>query len=336
MLNCHGGEVPSRSRPPRSTPTRVQSHFTAAVPVPQADEHPCSAHAVASCASCSGPTWPTASRAADGRVYFVKYQYSGVRLSVALCGMPLGFVGDLGELVVGVRLPEHRELVGQVVRPVVEVLQAAVAECLGDQRVVRRVAVPAGVGRRAALEQLLAGRQVVRGERPAAAPVGHVPPARGLSYDTVVRGQRRHLVVGLRRLSLIPIDARLDCSRYISDASQANPVAYGMAKLSGCRFLIPGPPRLGLAQPWMRFGITSQPLLVSSAFAFPHYTGTNRPACPAVTGTRSAGCPPPGPRSWSRICAAGRRAPRFDSSRRKAPCRRYSCLMTGPLPVVDR
>src|SRR5262249_25774748 len=48
---------------------------------------------------------------------------------------PPEVAGDLGDLVRGVRLPEQRELLGQVVLPGVQVLQVAVGQRLVDHRV---------------------------------------------------------------------------------------------------------------------------------------------------------------------------------------------------------
>src|ERR1700685_4566703 len=72
----------------------------------------------------------------------------------------LEVVRDLGELEGGVRLPLLRQLRRQVILPVVHVGQVPAGERLLDQCVVLRVAVAAGVGRRAGQEIYVARRQV--------------------------------------------------------------------------------------------------------------------------------------------------------------------------------
>src|ERR1700728_5297145 len=107
----------------------------------------------------------------------------------------LEVAGDLGQLVVGVRLPLNRKLRRHVVLPLVHVAQVVAGERLADQPVVGRVAVAARVRDGTALEQLLAGRQEVGSERPAPAPPPHVPAASGLGDHAVAPGGRGYLVV---------------------------------------------------------------------------------------------------------------------------------------------
>src|ERR1700735_4390207 len=137
----------------------------------------------------------------------------------------------------------------------------------------------------------------------------------------------------------MPIWLALDCSWVISCSIQVIPVEYGRVKESCWPCLMPGTHAVGLEDDETPPGVVqpemAHPWLVSSDFALVGLYGNGSPFIPVADRKGVTGSLPTGPTVGTPYPFSGPAITAAWFITSWSASRKYSCLMIGPLPVVD-